>query len=94
MKNISDYLLAFFLGFVLMGLINSVSLAANAPVGVMIIAFVSVVAVIAAIIAYSFGRRREKMSNIAAYNRGIDYGRRIGRAERQSEIQNFLEEDT
>ncbi|MBP1544350.1 MAG: hypothetical protein J6A16_09660 [Oscillospiraceae bacterium] len=93
MKGVFDYLLAFFLGFVLMGLISSVSLAANSPTLLMIIAFMSVGVAVTAIAAYCFGRRHEKQSNLVAYHRGVTYGRRLGRAEKQSEIQNFLEED-
>ena len=94
MKNLPDLLLAFFAGFVLMALINAISLAANAPIGIVAIAFLLLSAVLTAIIAYCFGRRREKHSNLVAYSRGVNYGRKIGRAEKQSEIQKFLEEDT
>lgn len=94
MKNLPDLLLAFFAGCAIMVLINAISLAANAPIGIIVIAFMSLAAALVAIIAYCFGRRREKHSNLVAYNRGVSYGRQIGRAEKQSEIQKFLEEDT
>ncbi|MBQ8171794.1 MAG: hypothetical protein IJZ95_07400 [Oscillospiraceae bacterium] len=93
MKNLPDLLLAFFTGFVLMALINALSLVADTPIGIISIAFLLLAATLASIIAYCFGRRREKQSNLVAYNRGVTYGRKLGRAEKQSEIQKFLEED-
>ena len=89
----SDYVLAFLGGVVIMGLINSISLALGAPMGMIVIVVMFVFTVVTAIIAYCFGKRHEKFSSFAAYNRGVTYGRKLGRAERLSEIQTFLEED-
>ena len=89
----SDHILAFFSGVVLMALINSISLAWGAPIGMIVVAVMFVFTALTSIMAYCIGKRHEKFSSFAAYNRGVTYGRKLGRAERQSEIQNFLEED-
>ena len=90
----SGYLLASFVGTAVMGLIYSMSFAAGMPEILLVMAFAIMVAVMIGFICYWAGKRDKKYSTTEAYNRGVNYGIRIGRAERQSEIQNFLEEDT
>lgn len=88
-----DYILAFFVGAVVMGLIFSISLAAGAPVILLGMAFAVMVAAMIGFVCYQAGKRGKKYSSAEAYNRGFDYGRKLGRAEGQSEIQDFLKED-
>ena len=84
-----EYGLAFFCGVVVMALANALSLGLL-PCRAVIFLLVALAAV--AVSGYLFGRRScRKLVQCRSYNEGVRKGLAIGRAERQSEIQRFLE---
>lgn len=86
-----DYLLSFLCGIVLMAIANSLSLGLLPCRAVAVIFFVVALAAIAAG-AFLLGRRScRKLVQRRSFSEGIRKGIAIGRAERQSEIQRFLE---
>ena len=86
-----DYLLSFICGIVLMAIANALSLGLLPCRTVAVIFFVVALAAIAAW-AFLLGRRSCRNSvHRRSYTEGIRKGIAIGRAERQSEIQRFLE---
>ena len=87
-----DYILSFLLGIVLMAIANALSLGLLPCRTVAVIFFIVALTVIAAG-AFLLGRRSCRNSvHRRSYTEGIWNGIRIGRAERQSEVQRFLED--
>lgn len=87
-----DYLLSFLCGIVLMAIANALSLGLLPCRTVAVIFFVVALAAIAAG-AFLLGRRSCRNSvHRRSYTDGIRRGITIGRAERQSEVQRFLED--
>ena len=87
-----DYILSFLLGIVLMAIANALSLGLLPCRTVAVVFFIIALAVIAAG-AFLLGRRSCRNSvHRRSYTEGIWKGIRIGRAERQSEVQRFLED--
>lgn len=81
-----DIVTSFFFGAVIMGLVYSISLSANAPSELFKILLVLVLSSAAMIISYCLGRRRIKHEKHTAYTRGVIYGRKLERAVIRSEI--------
>lgn len=87
-----DYLLSFICGIVLMAVANALSLGLLPCRAVAVIFFIVALAAIAAG-AFLLGRRSCRNSvHRRSYTDGIRKGITIGRAERQSEVQRFLED--
>ena len=87
-----DYILSFLLGIVLMAIANALSLGL---LPCRTLAFIFFVVSLAAIAtgAFLLGRRSCRNSvHRRSYTEGIRKGITIGRAERQSEVQRFLED--
>ena len=83
-----EYMLAFLGGVELMALANALSL----PCRFLALIFLLVAFVGAALLGYfSCYKHMEKSVNLRSYHEGVCKGIRIGRAERQSEVQRFLE---
>ena len=86
-----EYGLAFFCGVVVMALANALSLGLL-PCRALAVIFLLVALAAVAVSGYLFGRRScRKLVQSRSYNEGVRKGLAIGRAERQSEIQRFLE---
>ncbi|MBP0982715.1 MAG: hypothetical protein J6A19_03240 [Oscillospiraceae bacterium] len=88
-----DYLLSFICGIVLMAVANALSLGLLPCRTVAVVFFIVALAAIAAG-AFLLGRRSCRNSvHRRSYTEGIRKGITIGRAERQSEVQRFLENE-
>lgn len=86
-----EYMLAFLGGVELMALANALSLGLL-PCRFLALIFLLVAFVAAALLGYfSCYKHMEKSVNLRSYHEGVCKGIRIGRAERQSEVQRFLE---
>ena len=86
-----EYMLAFLGGIELMALANALSLGLL-PCRALALIFLLAAFVGAALLGYfSCYKRMEKSVNLRSYHEGVCKGIRIGRAERQSEVQRFLE---
>lgn len=86
-----EYGLAFFCGVVVMALANVLSLGLL-PCRALAVIFLLVALAAVAVSGYLFGRRScRKLVQCRSYNEGVRKVLAIGRAERQSEIQRFLE---
>ena len=86
-----DRFMAFAVGLFVMAFVNSITLSFHSPGRIMVIIFSIICSVVPGSIAYIIGRKREQKSSMMVYNRGVERGRQLGRAEIQSEIQKFLE---
>ena len=89
--DILDMLLAFTTGVLLTMVVSSMIYALGAPRIILVAAMALVGVALTAITAYTAGRRRENISCKIAYNKGVQRGREIGRAERHSAAEKFLE---
>ena len=88
-----EYMLAFLGGVELMALANTLSLGLL-PCRFLALIFLLVAFVGAALLGYfSCYKHMEKSVNLRSYHEGVCKGIRIGRAERQSEVQRFLENE-
>ena len=88
-----EYMLAFLSGVELMALANALSLGLL-PCRALALIFLLAAFVGAALLGYfSCYKRMEKSVNLRSYHEGVCKGIRIGRAERQSEVQRFLENE-
>lgn len=88
-----EYMLAFLGGVELMALANALSLGLL-PCRVLGLIFLLAAFVGAALLGYfSCYKRMEKSVNLRSFHEGVCKGIRIGRAERQSEVQRFLENE-
>lgn len=86
-----EYMLAFLGGVELMALANALSLGLL-PCRLLGLIFMLAALVAAALLGYSACyKHMEKSVNLRSYHEGVCKGIRIGRAERQSEVQRFLE---
>ena len=88
-----EYGLAFLFGIVIMALANALSLGVVPGKALAVIFLLVALAAIAAS-AFLLGRRScRKLVQRRSFTEGIRKGIKIGRAERQSEIQRFLENE-
>ena len=88
-----EYMLAFLGGVELMALANALSLGLL-PCRLLGLIFLLAAFVGAALLGYfSCYKRMEKSVNLRSFHEGVCKGIRIGRAERQSEVQRFLENE-
>ena len=91
MNKYLNCFIAFVVGITVMAFVNSITLSFHSSGRIMVIIFAIVAAAAVGFIAYTIGRRRAQKAAMAVYNRGVERGRQLGRAEIQSEIQRFLE---
>lgn len=89
--DILDLLLTFTGGVLLTMVVSSMIYSLGAPRIILVAAMALLAVVLTAITAYAAGRRRETLSCKVAYNKGVQRGREIGRAERQSAADKFPE---
>ena len=88
-----EYMLAFLGGVELMALANALSLGLL-PCRLLALIFLLVAFAAAVIIGYSAcNKHLRKAVDRRSYHEGVCKGIRIGRAERQSEVQRFLENE-
>ena len=88
-----EYMLAFLGGVELMALANALSLGLL-PCRVLALIFMLAALVAAALLGYSACYKHlRKAVDRRSYHEGVCKGIRIGRAERQSEVQRFLENE-
>ena len=67
---------------------------AGSPRIVIVVAVSALVGFIGAFVAYCLGKRRAKTETLVAYNKGMERGRLLGRAEIISEHHQFVEFDS
>lgn len=85
------YIFAFVLGVVVTMVIYSAIYALGMPKLVLVLAVALLAIVLCGGTGFALGARRAKEMCKIARSEGVSQGIRLGRAERQSEIQNFLE---
>lgn len=91
MFEVLDMMLAFAAGVLLTMVTSAMIYSLGAP-RIILVAVMAIIALVAAATtAYYAGRRREDLSCQIAYNKGIQRGREIGRAERHSAAEKFLD---
>ncbi len=88
-----DWIISFGAGSLFTLIISSMIYGAGSPRIVIIVALAALVGFIGAFVAYCFGKRRAKTETLVAYNKGIERGITIGRAEIISEHQRLVEFD-
>lgn len=86
-----DFIIIFAAGVTFSMVVSAMIYSVGAPRIIIVIALALLVIIAASFSAYALGRRREKMSCQIAYNKGVQHGRRIGRAEQRSEVDKFLD---
>lgn len=88
--DILEFIIIFAAGVMFSMIISAMIYSIGAPRLIIVIALALIIVIVASFAAYALGRRREKMSCQIAYNKGVQHGRRIGRAEQRSEVDKFL----
>lgn len=88
-----DLIIAFALGAAFTLTVNAAIYGIGAPRVIIVAAISAIIGLIGAAIAYCIGKRRVKTESLIAYNRGVERGRTLGRAEIISERQRFAEFD-
>lgn len=80
--DIIDYVVIFTTGILFSMLLNGLLYSLNQSRIMAVIALALIIVAITGFTAYKVGKRHEKISNKAAYYKGVEYGREIGRKER------------
>lgn len=88
-----DWIISFGAGSLFTLIISSMIYGAGSPRIVIILAVSVLVGFISAFVAYCFGKRRAKTETLVAYNKGMERGRILGRAEIIIERQKYVEFD-
>lgn len=88
--DILEFIIIFAAGVMFSMIISAMIYSIGAPRLIIVITLALIIVIVASFAAYALGRRREKMSCQIAYNKGVQHGRRIGRAEQRSEVDKFL----
>lgn len=89
-----DWIISFGAGSLFTLIISSMIYGAGSPKTVIILAVSVLVGFIGAFVAYCLGKRRAKTETLVAYNKGMERGRLLGRAEIISEHHQFVEFDS
>ena len=89
-----DWIISFGAGSLFTLIISSMIYGAGSPRIVIIVAVSALVGFIGAFVAYCLGKRRAKTETLVAYNKGMERGRLLGRAEIISEHHQFVEFDS
>ncbi len=88
-----DWIISFGTGSLFTLIASSMIYGAGSP-GIVVIAALSLlIGFIIAFVAYCFGKRRAKTETLIAYNKGMERGRLLGRAEITDERRRFAEFD-
>ncbi len=88
-----DWIISFGAGSLFTLIISSMIYCAGSPKTVIILAVSVLVGFIGAFVAYCLGKRRAKTETLVAYNKGMERGRLLGRAEIINERQKYVEFD-
>ncbi len=88
-----DWIISFGAGSLFTLIISSMIYGAGSPKTVIILAVSVLVGFIGAFVAYCLGKRRAKTETLVAYNKGMERGRMLGRAEIINEHQKYVEID-
>ncbi len=88
-----DWIISFGAGSLFTLIISSMIYGAGSPKTVIILAVSVLVGFIGAFVAYCLGKRRAKTETLVAYNKGMERGRLLGRAEIINERQKYVEFD-
>lgn len=88
-----DYLIAFTFGIAFTMFVSCVIYGAGNPRIVIIAVISAILCIFAAFVAYCLGKRRAKAETLVAYNKGIERGITLGRAEIINEHQQLVEFD-
>ncbi len=88
-----DWIISFVAGSLFTLIISSMIYGAGSPKTVIILAVSVLVGFIGAFVAYCLGKRRAKTETLVAYNKGMERGRLLGRAEIINERQKYVEFD-
>lgn len=86
-----DWIISFGAGALFTLCVSSMIYGAGEPRIVIVVAVSMLIGLIGAFIAYSFGKRRAKTETLIAYNKGMERGRTLGRAEIINEHQRYVE---
>ena len=89
-----DWIISFGAGSLFTLIISTMIYGAGSPKTVIILAVSVLVGFIGAFVAYCLGKRRAKTETLVAYNKGMERGRLLGRAEIISEHHQFVEFDS
>lgn len=88
--NFLDFIIIFAAGIMFAMIVSAMIYSIGAPRLIIVTALAMIVVIAASFAAYALGRRREKMSCQIAYNKGVQRGREIGRAEQKTAADKFL----
>ncbi|MDE7361915.1 MAG: hypothetical protein K2N38_08270 [Oscillospiraceae bacterium] len=88
-----DWIISFGAGALFTLIVSSMIYGAGSPSIIIIAAVSMLVGFIGAVVAYCLGRRRAKSESLIAYNKGIERGITLGRAEIISEHQRLVDFD-
>lgn len=88
-----DWIISFGAGSLFTLIVSSMIYGAGSPKIVIIVALSALFGFIGAFVAYCFGKRRAKTETLVAYNKGMERGRLLGRAEVIDERRRFVEFD-
>ncbi len=85
-----DFVIIFASGILFSAIISAAIYSLGAPRIIIVMAISLLVTAAAAFSSYKLGRRRSKIEALIAFNKGIERGRTIGRAEIANERQRFI----
>lgn len=88
-----DWIVSFGAGALFTLIVSSMIYGAGSPRIIIIVAISILIGFIGAFVAYCLGKRRAKTETLVAYNKGMERGRRLGRAEIMDEHRRFTEFD-
>lgn len=88
-----DWIISFGAGSLFTLIVSSMIYGAGYPRIIIIVAISILIGFIGAFVAYCLGKRRAKTETLVAYNKGMERGRLLGRAEITDERQRFIEFD-
>ncbi|GEM_PF-6221252 len=86
-----DWIISFGAGSLFTLIISSMIYGAGSPRIVIIVSVSALVGFIAAFVAYCLGKRRAKTETLIAYNKGMERGRTLGRAELIEKRRHYLD---
>ena len=86
-----DFIIIFAAGIMFSMIVSAAIYAIGAPRLIIILALAIIAVIVTAFAGYAAGRRRENTSCRIAYNKGVQRGREIGRAEQKTAVDKFLD---
>lgn len=88
-----DWIISFGAGALFTLIVSSMIYGSGAPRIIIVLAIAVLIGFIGAFIAYCLGKRRARSETLIAYNKGMERGRTLGRAEIANEHQRYVEFD-